>query len=147
MTGTETIDANSSAFLEEVHNKYRSDIKAAIRMILNEKRSFMDASVDEEDIYSELLLALWRYAASFAKPGTASLKTRLCAFAKHHVINYHIKKQRRRFGIIQTNPFGRVGKYCEAFTPLELNSMRADELEANQQGRIEKVVKAHISRS
>ena len=34
--------------------------------------------------------------------------------------------------IIAVNPYARAGKYCEALTPQELASMRADELELEE---------------
>jgi len=71
-------------FVEMVHNKYCSAIKYAIKGILNNKRRYIDASVDENDIYSQVLLALIEkgYAKKLQQEGTTKTATlRACKCA------------------------------------------------------------------
>ncbi|MGA8087672.1 MAG: hypothetical protein WCA10_10220 [Terracidiphilus sp.] len=124
---TEAIEAN--LFLEMVHQNYCGPLKTTIRAILNQKRRFLDASVDENDLYSDVLLALIRggYADKLQQPGTtatATLKARLRAFARRHTLN-HIKKTKRRHSIIEKRPH-ELGKFCEALTPEEMACIRAE---------------------
>lgn len=117
-------------FLELVHQKYCGTLKSTIRGILNRKRRFLDASVDENDLYSDVLLAIITsgFADKLQQPGTtatATEKARLCGFARRATLN-HIKKVKRRHGIIEKRPHELAGKYCEAFSPLELASIKAE---------------------
>jgi hypothetical protein len=131
-----TLILSDSDFVEMVHNTYLTPIKNSIRGVLNNKRAYIDASVDENDIYSDVQLALLTkgYAAKLQQPGTtatATLRSRLCAFARRAAMN-HITKMKRRHDVIAVNPYARAGKYCEALTPQEMASMRADELELEE---------------
>jgi hypothetical protein len=130
MKRTELAILSDHDFVEMVHNTYLTPIKNSIR------GAYIDASVDENHIYSDVQLALLTkgYAAKLQQPGTtatATLRSRLCAFARRAALN-HITKVKRRHDIVAVNPHARAGKYCEALTPQEMASMRADELELEE---------------
>jgi hypothetical protein len=124
----EELSTENALFLQEVDHRYRGIIKNTIRGILNNRRKYMDASVDENDLYTEFLFVVAKFADKLRQPGTVPLEARLRALARKNTLIF-ITKTKRRFEIIAKRPHELVGKYCEAFTRYEMASMRAEELE------------------
>jgi hypothetical protein len=136
MTEAKAKAIEANLFLEMVHQNFCGTIKNTIRAILNQKRRYLDASVDENDLYSQVLLALieGNYADKFKQPGTtatATLKARLRGFARRTTLN-HITKVKRRHNIIEKRPHELVGKFCEAFGFCEMACIRAEEREEDE---------------
>jgi hypothetical protein len=119
---TETI-VTTDALFEQIHKKYQSTLTNVIRGILNRKRRYMDASFDENDLYSELLQLILKEPERYLTPGKTPLINRLCGLARKHTL-IRITKIKRRHDIIEPRPHELAGKYCEAFTPLEMESIR-----------------------
>lgn len=142
MTETEILDANR--FLEYVDSNYRKALLQTFGSFVRQKRRFIDASVDEEDLYQSMLAALPRYVSQLQKPAVDKktgevipLIARLCRFARRHAL-FFIKKIKLRFETIERNPYARAGKYCEAFTPLEMAARRASEFGDGELGPYER---------
>jgi hypothetical protein len=138
---TETLDSN--AFVELVHINYESTLKKKFRGFVIQKRSYMDASVDEDDLYQSMLAVLPRYAESLQQPlvdkktgKIVPLIARLLGFARRHALSY-LKKTKRRFDIIANHsyhdPYDLVSQYCETVTPLEMAALKADRESRNEE--------------
>lgn len=120
-------DTQRYRFLAKVLSEHSVTIRWAIREYL--WTSALDASVDQDDVFAEIMGLVFEHAHDLKKAGKAKLSTRLVALAKTHIRLYHNHPNRRRLDLWRKYP-GQVR--CEFMTQTTDASMKPTAIDDNE---------------
>lgn len=91
-------ETKNHRFLNEVLAEHTRIIFAGIRSALG--GSSEDLSVEQCDLFNEVVMLAFKMAPALSKPGPAKLSSRLYALARLHVLSYHTTKRNNRLRLV-----------------------------------------------
>jgi hypothetical protein len=119
-------EARKFAFVATVAKDHGAVIHGGIWSALRSSPFVMECSIGADDLYSEVLSLILKYADNLAEKGSARLSSRLYALARKHAL-FSVRKRNRRFAKILSQPDAVRAFIKETLTDEELAAIKAGE--------------------